>query len=131
VVWSQGRGGHQDHQEHLYRELAAQQSSYYLVDLKLTCRTGENLYCHRLVLARHSQFLRLLLQSTDTEDSGLAVLILPDFSLSELETMLDLVYRREASQADRRMVNKLEDCLRLRDIDKENVCLFSYFEPQT
>ena len=55
VVWSQGTPGHQDH---LYRELAAMQSSYYLVDLKLTCRTGESLYCHRLVLARHSQFLR-------------------------------------------------------------------------
>ena len=53
LVWSQG-----SHQEHLYRELAAQQASYYLVDLKLTCGTGESLYCHRLVLARHSQFLR-------------------------------------------------------------------------
>ena len=69
----------------------------------------------------------MLLQSTDTEDSGLTVLILPDFSLSELETLLDLVYRREARQPDRLMVSKLEDCLRLRDIDKENVCLFCYF----
>ena len=56
LVWSQGSQG--SHQEHLYRELAAQQASYYLVDLKLTCGTGESLYCHRLVLARHSQFLR-------------------------------------------------------------------------
>ena len=76
----------------------------------------------------------MLLESSDAEDSGLAVLILPDFSLSELETLLDLVYRKEARHArqpDRRVVSKLEDCLRLRDIDKENVCLFYYFEPQT
>ena len=61
VVWSQGTRetrGARGHQDHLYRELAAQQSRYYLVDLKLTCRTGENLFCHRLVLARHSHFLR-------------------------------------------------------------------------
>ena len=70
---------------------------------------------------------RSLLKSVDTEDSGLPVLILPDFSLSELETMLDLVYRREARQADRRTVSRLEECLRLRDIDKENVCLFFSF----
>ena len=41
--------------------------------------------------------------------------------------MLDLVYRREARQADRRTVSRLEECLRLRDIDKENVALLSYF----
>ena len=65
-----------------------------------------------------------MLESTDTEDSGLAVVILPDFSLSEVQTMLDLVYRR---QRRLRMVSKLEDCLKLRDIDKENLCLFFYF----
>ena len=44
--------------------------------------------------------------------------------------MLDLVYRRErreGREAERRIVGKLEDCLKLRDIDKENVCLFFYF----
>ena len=65
-----------------------------------------------------------MLESTDTEDSGLAVVILPDFSLSEVQTMLDLVYRR---QRRLRMVTKLEDCLKLRDIDKENLCLFFSF----
>ena len=56
LVWPASRTT--SHQDHLYRELAAQQSSYYLVDLKLTASTGESLYGHRLVLARHSQFLR-------------------------------------------------------------------------
>ena len=54
VVWRHRTS----HLDHLYREISAQQSSYYLVDLKLTSSTGESLYCHRLVLARHSQFLR-------------------------------------------------------------------------
>ena len=63
------------------------------------------------------------------------MVILPDFSLSELQTMLDLVYRRErreGREAERRIVGKLEDCLKLRDIDKENVCLFfDFIERQT
>ena len=49
--------------------------------------------------------------------------------------MLDLVYRRErreGREAERRIVGKLEDCLKLRDIDKENVCLFfDFIERQT
>ena len=73
---------------------------------------------------KDNDIVRTLLASTDTEDSGLTVIILPDFSLSELQTLLDLVYRREASHTERRIVSKLEDCLRLRDISKENVCLF-------
>ena len=54
LVWSDVN----THQEHLYTQLSAQQASYYLVDTKLTCNTGQSIYCHRLVLARHSPFLR-------------------------------------------------------------------------
>ena len=73
--------------------------------------------------------LRSLLESVGTEES--AVVMLPDFTLTELQNLVDLVYRRETSLD----TSQLQDCLKLTNIYKErNVfvnCFISLSDCQT
>ena len=46
------------------------------------------------------------------------VVILPDFTLTELQNLVDLVYRRETSLG----TTQLQDCLKLTNIHQERVC---------
>ena len=59
---------------------------------------------------------RNLLESVETEEE-LVVVILPDFTLSELKKLVDLVYRRD-TRLDL-VTNQLHECFKLTNIYKE------------
>lgn len=50
------------------------------------------LFCHRSVLASHSTFLKEILSSVDQTSNEDIVIIVPDFSGSEIETLLEFLY---------------------------------------
>jgi len=62
-------------------------------DLRITCKGG-SLDCHRFVVAAQSTFLRRILSHhPDTDD--VAVVVLPDVPLSDMENLLKLLYLGE------------------------------------
>jgi len=90
VTWS----GPLPHQTHLNTMFSSLQSTSTLVDVSLICQTGEMVKCHKIVLAAASNlFKRLFVESTGKHP----VVILPHIAHSELQNIVEYIYRGEIS----------------------------------
>jgi len=92
------------HQIHLNTMFNSLQSTSTLVDVSLVCQTGEVVKCHKIVLAAASSlFKRLFVESTGKHP----LIILPQVTYSELQNIVEYIYRGEISVGH----NNLEEFL--------------------
>ena len=62
-------------------------------DVIFICRTGESLGFHKLLLAASSRYLNHILKESENSEDP-AMIILPDFSVSEVESVLNFLSGR-------------------------------------
>merc|ERR1712012_810634 len=75
-----------------------------LVDVSLTCSTGQTVRCHKVLLAAASPYFQRLFSESGTKHP---VVILPQVGLSELQDVVEYIYRGEISLNQSRLASFL------------------------
>ena len=99
-----------DHQPHLAAVVSQLQLSSSLVDVTITCSSGQTIRCHKIILAAASPFFQTLFSENTAKVSHRVlhllspdpvfqhpVVLLPHVDLPELQDVVQYVYRGEVS----------------------------------
>lgn len=89
-----------DYQPHLSSVFARLQLHSSLVDVSLTCATGQTVRCHKVLLAAASPYFQQLFSENGAKHP---VVILPQVELPELQNIVEYVYRGEVSLSHARL----------------------------
>jgi len=100
-------------------ELAELRATARLADTEIVCAGGLTVAAHKLVLAAASPFLAQCLVQLDTEERS--SLVLPDFSLGEVEEFLDLIYLRSQIITSGSLLQFLNQSFVTEEIEEESV----------
>jgi len=89
--------GHKPHLSAVFTRLQLHSS---LVDVSLTCATGQTVRCHKVLLAAASPYFQKLFSESGAKHP---VVLLPHVGLSELQDVVEYVYRGEVSISHSRL----------------------------
>merc|ERR1712223_1696073 len=94
----------EDQKPHLSAVFTKLQLHSSLVDVSLTCSTGQTVRCHKVLLAAASPYFQRLFSESGAKHP---VVILPQVGLSELQDVVEYIYRGEISLNQSRLASFL------------------------
>jgi len=134
-----------DHHPHLSAVVSQLQLSSSLVDVTITCSSGQTIRCHKIILAAASPYFQTLFSENTAKHP---VVLLPHVDFPELQDVVQYVYRGEVSLPHARLpaflslsrslqLSGLEQFVKkdIKDIKDEDVVVvetpvFHHSEPQ-
>jgi len=98
---------HQKHETKMNNTLYSMLLNESLVDVILSCDSS-NISAHRLILSANSSYFKTLFDSLQSNRCQIPIIVLKDIPLSDLNIILEFMYRGEVSVDERQLPSVLK-----------------------